>query len=85
MNLVGFLNLLEAARAHGLRRVIFASSGGVVYGESSRLPTREEDATEPISPYGVSKVAGEHYVRVLCGHAGMASPLSSVFRTANIS
>jgi UDP-glucose 4-epimerase len=73
VNLVGFLNLLEAAREHGLRRVILASSGGVVYGESTRLPTREEDATEPISPYGVAKLASERYLHFYAHVYGIAS------------
>ncbi|MBX3027570.1 NAD-dependent epimerase/dehydratase family protein [bacterium] len=73
VNLVGFLNLLEAARQHGLRRVILASSGGVVYGESARLPTREEDPTEPISPYGVAKLASERYLHVYAHVYGLPS------------
>jgi UDP-glucose 4-epimerase len=73
VNLVGFLNLLEASRQHGLRRVIFASSGGVVYGESARLPTREEDPTEPISPYGVAKLASERYLHFYAHVYGIPS------------
>ena len=62
VNLIGLLNLLEETRQHGLRLVVFASSGGVVYGESQRLPARETDPTEPISPYGVAKLASERYL-----------------------
>lgn len=73
VNLVGFLHLLEAGRQQGLRRVIFASSGGVVYGESARLPTREEDPTEPISPYGVAKLASERYLHFYAHVYGIPS------------
>jgi UDP-glucose 4-epimerase len=56
------LNLLVAARAAGVRRVIYAGSSSV-YGESPELPKREDMLPEPISPYAVAKLAGEHYVR----------------------
>ncbi len=62
VNLVGMLNLLEHGRRHGLRRVVFASSGGTVYGEQERFPARETDATAPVSPYGVAKLATERYL-----------------------
>jgi UDP-glucose 4-epimerase len=62
VNLMGFLNLLEGARAGGVRRVVFASSGGVVYGESDRLPHPETAPKLPVSPYGVSKLASEYYL-----------------------
>ncbi len=62
VNLIGLLNLLEAGRAHGLRHVIFASSGGTVYGERQRIPAREGDPTEPMSPYGVTKLGSELYL-----------------------
>lgn len=61
-NVRGLLNLLERARKHGIRRFVFISSGGVVYGEPERIPTPEDHALLPESPYGVSKVAGELYL-----------------------
>lgn len=70
VNLVGFLNLLEGAPAGGIQRVVFASSGGVVYGPPEVLPTPEEHPKVPTSPYGVSKLAGEHYLRVLGALSG---------------
>ncbi len=63
VNIGGLLNLVEAARECGARRVIFISSGGVVYGESGQRPTPETAAKQPESPYGVSKFVGEHYLR----------------------
>ncbi len=65
VNVGGLLNLLSGAKAGGIRRVVFASSGGVVYGAAERLPTPETAAKAPSSPYGVSKLASEHYLRVL--------------------
>ncbi len=61
-NILGFLNVLEAARAGGTRCVVFASSGGVVYGESNDLPHKENARKLPISPYGVSKLTTEFYL-----------------------
>ncbi len=65
VNVAGLLNLLAGASAGGIRRVVFASSGGVVYGAAERFPTPETAAKAPSSPYGVSKLASEHYLRVL--------------------
>lgn len=61
-NLLGLLELVEAAVRAGTRRVLYASSGGVVYGEPERRPTPESGRKLPLSPYGVSKLAGEHYL-----------------------
>src|SRR5208282_2707341 len=62
VNLVGFLNLMESARQHGLRRVIFSSTGGAIYGEQEQFPCNEEHPRRPISPYGVAKFATEAYL-----------------------
>jgi UDP-glucose 4-epimerase len=62
VNLVGLLNMLEGARAGGVRRVVFASSGGTVYGESAALPLEETAPKLPGSPYGTAKLAGEYYL-----------------------
>jgi UDP-glucose 4-epimerase len=62
VNLLGFLALMEAGRGHGLRQVVFASSGGTVYGEQQPVPAREGDPTAPVSPYGVAKLATERYL-----------------------
>jgi UDP-glucose 4-epimerase len=62
INISGLLNLLEGVRAGGVRRVLFASSGGVVYGDTGQLPHREEAPKLPVSPYGVSKLASEYYL-----------------------
>ncbi len=65
INIVGLVNLLEGAEKGVLRRVIFASSGGTVYGDPTQIPTPETAPNCPISPYGSSKLAGEHYIRML--------------------
>ncbi|HET9293490.1 MAG TPA: NAD-dependent epimerase/dehydratase family protein [Gemmatimonadales bacterium] len=65
INIAGFINLLEGAAAGEVRRVVFASSGGVVYGDPDEIPTPEGAPKRPVSPYGVSKLAGEHYLRAL--------------------
>ncbi len=58
----GTLNLLVAAAQAGVRRVVFISSGGAIYGEQERLPTPEEAPPRPLSPYGVHKLLGESYL-----------------------
>lgn len=62
VNVLGFLNLLEAGRRAGTRTVVFASSGGTVYGEPDKIPVAETCPNRPICPYGVSKLAGELYL-----------------------
>lgn len=63
VNLLGLLNLLEAGIKYKLKKVIFASSGGVVYGESKVIPTPEDYVPLlPLSPYGVTKLASEYYL-----------------------
>src|SRR5579885_148306 len=62
VNLVGFLNLIESARQNGLKRVIFASTGGAIYGEQSEFPCGEDHPCNPLSPYGIAKLATEKYL-----------------------
>jgi nucleoside-diphosphate-sugar epimerase len=60
VNIEGTLNVLLAARDEGIRRVVFSSSTSV-YGSSRQLPTTEDTPPDPISPYGVAKLAAERY------------------------
>src|SRR3989338_8313119 len=63
VNIIGLLNLMEAGRQNGLKKVIFASSGGVVYGDAKIVPTSEDyEPKNPLSPYGISKLTGENYL-----------------------
>jgi UDP-glucose 4-epimerase len=62
VNLRGLLNLMEAGRASGLKKVIFASTGGAIYGEPAYVPQDEEHPLRPLSPYGVTKLASEKYL-----------------------
>jgi UDP-glucose 4-epimerase len=62
VNLLGLLNLAEAALEVGTRRIVFVSSGGVVYGEPEHRPTPESAPKLPMSPYGVTKLGGEQYL-----------------------
>ncbi len=64
VNIGGFLNLIEAGRQKGLKRVIFASTGGAIYGEQEQFPCDELHRCRPLSPYGVSKLAAEAYLFV---------------------
>lgn len=82
VNVLGFVNVLEGARAGGVRRVILASSGGTVYGEGAALPLREDAAKLPASPYGTAKLAGEYYLAMfglLYGIEGVALRYSNVY------
>lgn len=66
VNVVGSLNVLEGARVGGTRKVVFASSGGTIYGEPapSELPVKESHPQQPLSPYGVAKRAVTDYLHV---------------------
>lgn len=63
VNVGGTINILDAARDNGVRRVVFASSSSV-YGDSEKLPKHEKMMPNPLSPYAVSKLAGEKYCQV---------------------
>ena len=62
VNILGTLNLIQQAFQHGTRRVVFSSTGGAIYGEQDVFPAPETHPTAPLSPYGVSKLTGEHYL-----------------------
>jgi len=62
VNIRGSINILEACRRSGVKRVVYASTGGAVYGEPDSLPVREDHPINPICHYGVSKHTVEHYL-----------------------
>ena len=61
-NVLGTVNVLELAQAHDAQ-IVFASTGGAIYGECDSRPAREDDQRLPLSPYGTSKLAAEEYIR----------------------
>lgn len=73
VNVVGTLNLLEAAVRGGVKRVLFASTGGAIYGEQEVYPAPEEHPTRPLSPYGVAKRSVEHYLFYYAAEKGLES------------
>jgi UDP-glucose 4-epimerase len=62
INVLGTVSILTAAISAGCRRVVVASSGGALYGAARRLPTPEDEPTQPRSPYGTAKLCIEHYL-----------------------
>jgi len=70
VNVLGLLNVLEASVRVGVRAFIFASSGGVLYGDVWE-PAGEEHPVLPVSPYGISKLTGEHYLRFFAAQYGL--------------
>ena len=70
-NILGTINLLEHAVRHGVRKVTFASSGGAIYGEQEVFPAPENHRTDPLSPYGISKLASEKYLAYYANATGL--------------
>lgn len=81
VNILGTLNVLHQAVQHGTRKVIFASSGGAIYGEQEVYPAPETHPTRPLSPYGISKLSGEHYLTYYQGLSGIQAV---ILRFANV-
>ena len=82
INILGTLNVLECARETGTGRIVYVSSGGVVYGEPEEIPTPEAAPKLPLSPYGVTKLSGEyylHYYRAVHGLEYVALRYANVF------
>lgn len=63
-NISAIINLLEAAKNNNKPKILFASSAGALYSQSTTLPFTEKTSPQPISPYGVSKLASENYIKV---------------------
>lgn len=74
-NILGTINVCEASSAAGVRRVVYAASGGSRYGTPTELPVPETELAAPVSPYAVSKLAGELYLGAYGGMYGL-SPVS---------
>jgi len=81
VNVLGTVALLAACRRHGVSRVIYTSTGGAAYGDTSVVPTPEDHPTNATSPYGVTKVAAERYLECWSGLAGVPA---LTLRLANV-
>src|SRR5215216_2011330 len=82
LHVAGTASVLKAAHAVGVRRVLLASTGGALYGESAALPTPEDSPIAPFSPYGASKAAAETYLALytrLHGVSTMALRFGNVY------
>ncbi len=62
VNVLGSLNLFENCLKYGIKKVIFSSTGGAIYGDTDLLPNKETQATYPLSPYGIHKLCVEKYL-----------------------
>ena len=62
VNIIGILNLLEASRKNKVKKFIFSSSGGAIYGDTLNIPTPETSEIKPCSPYGIAKLCSEKYL-----------------------
>ena len=80
-NIIGSIRLIQCCIDHSVKKVIYASSGGTVYGEPTYLPVDEAHPIAPISPYGISKHTVEHYLSLASANAGLNY---TVLRYANI-
>jgi UDP-glucose 4-epimerase len=81
VNVIGSLRLLELARANGTRKVLFASTGGAIYGEQDYFPADEKHPQRPVSPYGAAKAAVEIYLGYYAAQYGLAY---TALRYANV-
>ena len=81
VNILGSLNLLQAAVATGVKKFVFASTGGAIYGEQLTFPADETHQTCPMSPYGIAKLAVEKYLAFYEGVYGLPY---TVLRYANV-
>jgi len=81
VNVLGTVTLLQASVRHGVRRFLFASTGGALYGDADVIPTPEDYPTLPVSPYGASKLAAEVYLRTFQALHGLSY---AALRYANV-
>ena len=81
VNIQGFVNILESAKDAGIRKVIFISSGGAIYGEANEYPTSEKYPPQPLSPYAIAKSVSEDFLYFYRHQYGLDY---TVLRYANI-
>ena len=81
VNIKGLITMLEASRKNGVRKVVFISSGGAIYGEADQYPTTEDYPPKPLSPYAITKLASEYY---LCYYQHQWGLNYTILRYSNI-
>ncbi|MBA7525205.1 UDP-glucose 4-epimerase [subsurface metagenome] len=81
VNSQGLLNILQSSVSNGVRKFIFISTGGAIYGDTENMPTPEEHDAQPLSPYGIHKLLGENYLRFYKSQYGLDY---SVLRYSNV-
>ncbi len=81
VNALGLLNLLEASVRHSIKKFIYVSTGGAIYGDTEVMPTPEDHPPQPIAPYGIHKYLGEQYLRFYAIQHGLEY---TVLRYANV-
>ncbi|MHA1946014.1 MAG: NAD-dependent epimerase/dehydratase family protein [Candidatus Hodarchaeales archaeon] len=81
ININGFITLLNAIQNSSVKRIVYVSTGGAIYGEPEEIPAPETTSEEPISPYGLSKLVGEKYLRWFNRNYGLSY---AIIRPANI-
>ena len=82
VNILGTLNILEQCKASGVRKFIFASTGGAIYGEQEKFPADESHPLRPLSPYGITKLAVEKYLfyyREVFGLSSVALRFANIY------
>ncbi|MCD6121212.1 MAG: NAD-dependent epimerase/dehydratase family protein [Spirochaetales bacterium] len=80
-NVIGLLNLLNCTAKFRVRKIIYISSGGAMYGDADIIPTPEDYNAKPLSPYGIHKVLGENYLRFFKNEHGLHF---TILRYANV-
>lgn len=81
VNVIGFINILQCSIKYGVKKIIFISSGGAIYGEAEEYPTSESYTPKPLSPYAITKLISEHYLEFYRHQYGLDY---TVLRYANI-
>jgi len=81
VNIFGLINILQACVKYGVKKIIFASSGGAIYGEAQEYPTSEKYPPLPLSPYAITKLTSEYYLEFYRHQYGLNY---TILRYANI-
>ena len=71
VNIHGALKVLEQCLKHRVKKIVFSSSGGAIYHDTRKFPTPETESPSPLTPYGISKLAFEHYLHAAWHHFGL--------------